>query len=455
MKSSREDLALVRLYLDSQATAEEIELLEQRMIKDQQLRKDFLSYARVDAALPYSSNIPEKKKVEILRFPYWPIWFSSAAILLLLFTLSFKSAIPGLQESPKQAIAHFEKLDDCRWMNPNEAVVKEGSLFVSDRIELSSGKANIRFRNGASMKIQGPSIVELKSENSVFLTMGKAHIVAETPESQGFSLTTPSSTFVDLGTAFTAAVAPDGLSRLDVTQGKVNLIIEEDHPQHLIEAGEAVFVEPGKRKVVTKIESGNESKDFIFPSIPPPSQDDYADASHGNAKVSVPKGTLRKLPGWEVNPLSLLDGKGQTEPDSPKESVFLERKGNAYGNLLIDLGQAIEIERVNSYSWHQHQKVKNHKNRAVQVFTLYGLGNQDLPDLNQPLIESGWNRIARVNSDRFFDVREDIDRPAQQACSIFASKGKIGYFRYLLVEVHGPTFFGEIDVFGSPTIPKK
>ena len=453
MKSSNEDLELVRLYLDSQATAEEVNLLEQKMRKDHQLRKDFLSYARVDAALPYASNIPEKQTGKTFRFPSWSIWSSVAAIIVFLFALDFKSATPALPESSKQAIAYFEKLENCRWMNRHETVDQGSSLFVSDRIELSSGKANVLFSNGAIISLEGPSIVEISSVNSVFLSLGRAQVVAETLESHGFSITTPSSTFVDLGTSFTATVAPDGLSHLNVTQGKVNLIIEEDHVRHLIEAGEAIFVEPGKHKVLTKIESGNESKDFIFPSIPPPSQDDYADASHGIAKVLVPKGSLRKLPGWEVNPMSLLDGKGQTIPDSPKESVFLEKKGGTFGNLLIDLGKDIAIDRVNSYSWHQHQKVKKHKNRAKQVFTLYGLQDQEVPDLNLPLIESGWKRIARVNSDRFFDVREDIDRPAQQACSIFASKGKIGDFRYLLVEVHGPTFFGEIDIFGNPVKP--
>jgi len=61
MKSSKEDLELVRLYLDSQASTDDIQLLEQKMQKDNQLRKDFLAYARLDAALPYSIT-PAKKE---------------------------------------------------------------------------------------------------------------------------------------------------------------------------------------------------------------------------------------------------------------------------------------------------------------------------------------------------------------------------------------------------------
>ena len=450
MKSSKEDLELVRLYLDSQASTDDIQLLEQKMQKDNQLRKDFLAYARLDAALPYSITPTKKEKKEASLIYNWPIWTSIAAILIFLFALNFKS-VDSVSEGPlKKAIAHFEQLDNCRWMNPGHEVVKGNSLFVNDRIELSSGTAHIHFNTGAIIMLTGPSIVELNSPNSAFLTLGRASVTADTKESQGFSIKTPSSTFVDLGTAFAACVGPDGLSRLNVTQGKVNLIVEQDHEHRLIQAGEAIFVEPGMRKYLTKIESGDESKSFIFPTIQPPSDHDYADASRGLASVSVGKGKILKQPNWEVNPMSLLDGKGQTEPDSPKESVFLERQDGTYGNLLIDLGKEIGIDKINSYSWHQHQKFKDHKNRAKQVFTLYGLKDKDLPDLNLPANKTGWDRIARVNSDRFFDVHEDIDRPAQQACSIFASKGQIGHYRYLLIEVHGPTFFGEIDVFGNP-----
>jgi len=455
MKSSSEELELIRLYLDSQATTEQIQLLEQKMLNDDQLRKDFLAYARVDAALPYTLNNKQNENLEINQksiFFHWSSWVSIAAVLVFLFTVNtglFNST--STSKKPNlQTIAQLGKLENCRWMDPNQHVSTGGTLQANDRIELSSGSADIHFKTGAIIQLNGPAIIELNTANSAFLTLGRAAVIADTEDSQGFSLKTPSSTFVDLGTAFTAAVAPDGLSRLDVTQGEVNLIAEHGHTPRLIKAGETMFVEPGKQKILTRMESGNESKSFIFPTIQPPSHNDYADASRGNAKVIVGKGILRKQSNWEVNPLSLLDGKGQSEPDSPQESVFLEKDNKGkFGNLLIDLGKAINIDKINSYSWHQHQLIKKANNRATQKFTIYGLGNEELPDLSIPLSNTGWKRIARVNSDSFFDVKDYIDRPAQQACSIFASKGKIGYFRYLLIEVHGPTFFGEIDVFGD------
>jgi hypothetical protein len=55
-----------------------------------------------------------------------------------------------------------------------------------------------------------------------------------------------------------------------------------------------------------------------------------------------------------------------------------------------------------------------------------------------------------VNTDESLHVEKRLDRPAQQACAISAESGDIGHFRYLLWEVRGGTFYGEIDVFSEP-----
>ena len=153
--------------------------------------------------------------------------------------------------------------------------------------------------------------------------MGTVDVVADSPESQGFIVRSPTSTFEDLGTAFSASVAPDGLSRLEVSDGEVNLIVEQDHKNQLLQDGQTMLVEPGERKILTRIESVDESKDFRFPHCAPSNQD-YADISQGFASASVGRGLLRSRPNWTVNPKSILDGSGQTSQDSPQESVFFE-----------------------------------------------------------------------------------------------------------------------------------
>jgi hypothetical protein len=448
MKSSEHDLELTRRYLDGDATREEVEQLEKRMFADPKLREDFLRYARIDGSLPGVVNDsgtlldyePVKKKPQ----RGWAI----AAVIALSFLLLAQLLNHPWTDKNRQEVARFGKIKNCRWTNQAEIPLSGDPVMEGQRIEISSGKVELLYHNGARMELTGPCIIKTISDKETFLTMGTVDVVADSAESQGFMVRSPTSTFEDLGTAFSASVAPDGLSRLEVSDGQVNLIVEHDHKHQLLGAGQTMLVEPGERKILTRIESGDESRDFRFPTIVPPSNQDYADILKGFASASVGRGLLRSRPNWTVNPNSILDGSGQTNQDSPRESVFFENDVKN-GSLLIDLGKAISIAKINSYSWHQHNSIPQHNDRAQQKFTLFGWPDQELPDLEVPATESGWVRIARVNSEHFFHVKQLDNRPSQQACSIFASKGEIGDYRYLLLEVNGPTFFGEIDVYQS------
>jgi hypothetical protein len=356
-----------------------------------------------------------------------------------------------------EIVARFTELEDCRWTLSETRVSPGDPIGKSQRIQLAAGSAQVEFGSGARMTIVAPTILELLSNNSALLMQGKVRLVAETPESKGFTLRTPNSTFVDIGTAFTARVEPDGLDHVKVTEGEVDVVLKEVKSPPRLRAGQAMHIEPGERRIMTRIEPGDGTPEFRFPTIAPPSSDDYADQAFGRAGISVVKGTLTKMnkknPG--ITPESLLlDGKGQRNQDDPRQSAFFERLRG--GNLLLDLGQAISITKVNTYSWHQDDKRPNNRNRALQYYTLYGCSEDQLPDASRgPGRNRSWKRIARVHTHVFFEEDQDGDgvmteRPAQQACSITAADGEIGRYRYLLWVTRGRTFYGEVDVFGEP-----
>lgn len=353
------------------------------------------------------------------------------------------------QSTDPQAIAEVTALTDAKWMTP--VGFREGDgLGNEQRLELQSGTVELVFASGVRMRLVGPTIVETLTVNRARLVMGEAHVLAETAESKGFILLTPTSQFVDIGTAFTANVAPDGLSRLEVLEGEVDVVLEGIADSPRLRSGESLYVEPGPRRVITRLESGDGTAGFGFPTIGPPSREDFADESRGRASVRVAQGQLRERPGPSASgPVSvLLDGVGQAKQDSPLESAFFEQ--GFLGQFLIDLGEPISIQTINCYSWHQHNKELRHRHRARQRFTLYGFAGSEPPDLELPPKEAGWTRIARVNSDQLFRVTDALDRPSQQVSSISSAEGNLGRYRYLLWAVKNPTFFGEFDVFGSP-----
>ena len=451
MKSSDEHMELIRLYLSGEAAKEDVTALESLMLEDDQLRADFLTYARVDAALPAmvgerpELTLFETKPSKVYR---WLLWAPAAALILISTMLGVMlmqekgenaQAADALATLPteSQVVARFGTLNDCQWINSSANIHSGDPITMGQRIELSTGNAEIIFSSGARLNLVGPSIIETRSNNSSFLP--------ESEEAKGFTLETPYSTFIDISTAFTATVSPDGLSRLEVSEGEVDAILEKGGKRTRFSAGQTLYVEPGKNKILTRIEPGDGSKAFRFATIEPPSNSDYADLSAGHATIS----TL-SLP---INPSgsadALLDGKGQSSQDAPKESAFFVRQPG-YKALLLDLGTDITITKINTYSWHQNEKVKEHRERAQQRYTLYGYAGDTLPDLTGLPDMSAWTRITRVNSDQFFKVNERLDRPAQQACSITAASGNLGRYRYLLWHTKGSTFFGEFDVYGAP-----
>ena len=264
-------------------------------------------------------------------------------------------------------------------MHQSEASVEGTPLRVGQRIELSEGQAKVLFDTGAELQLEGPSILEVKGPKRRLPYPGIGRGTSRVQGKPGiYSGNTPSSKFVDLGTAFSATVAPDGLSRLEVSQGKVNLVVEDDHDTHLLQKGEAIFVEPGSHKILTRIESGDGTEQFRFPTISsPPSKEDTADQSKGGARITVPQGKLRTPRSSTPNPSVLIDGRGQTKQDSPRESLFFEN--GRYGSLLMDLGRAVSIRKINSYSWHQHNRIEDHRVRAHQGYVLYGFAGESPP----------------------------------------------------------------------------
>ncbi|HEY2328702.1 MAG TPA: basic secretory protein-like protein, partial [Verrucomicrobiae bacterium] len=117
------------------------------------------------------------------------------------------------------------------------------------------------------------------------------------------------------------------------------------------------------------------------------------------------------------------------------------------GRIEVDLGRAVEIKQVNTYSWHP-------STRGPQVYRLYG-GEETADGFNASPGQAadpekcGWKLIAKV------DTRiKGVGGGGQYGVSISDSKGIIGKYRHLLFVIaptetdddFGNTFYSEIDV---------
>jgi len=454
---------LIERHLDGLASSEEARELSRRLKDDAAARRLYLRKATLHAALgavealPNDHRAPRNPPASPSR-PRPLAWAASIAGLTTISLLLWRFLITPGWEARAAPVATLREVGDARWVTPEARFAPGDTLRAGQTLELSAGSAAVEFASGARVTLMGPSIFELTSEKSGFLTLGQLKAEATTPASKGFTVRTRTARVVDIGTQFVAAAAPDGQSRIDVTDGEVDVLLDGSTTTHRLRTGEALSVEAGSAQVLVRIEPGDGTAAFRFPTIPPPSTEDFADRKRGEARISVVRGNLRTNVPIPSGPAELLlDGRGQSLPDSPAESVFFD--DDSPGTFMVDLGRPIAISRINTYSWHQNRSIEN-RARAVQKFALYGFRGDRPPDLSGDSSEQGWELLARVSSDELLRVAQATDRPAQQACSITGTRGTIGRYRYLLWEVQptlGPnlrslnnTLYSEFDVYGTP-----
>ncbi len=174
---------------------------------------------------------------------------------------------------------------------------------------------------------------------------------------------------------------------------------------------------PGEVRVTT--ESG-----FGFESVPPPATNDAATGAIFRTTVGE-----RDRNGGDLEVLH--DGKLPTTSDQPAANFFFAQ-GTDGGEISIDLGAAIEIARITTYSWHRGD-------RGPQVYSVFGA------DESSP---GEWTLLAAV------DTRP---KPGRHAVMIADPEGELGTYRHLRFAISrtqdndpfGNTFFSEIDVIDA------
>jgi len=154
-----------------------------------------------------------------------------------------------------------------------------------------------------------------------------------------------------------------------------------------------------------------------------------------------------ELDGNGADLTALNDGALPTEEDQPEKNLFFNA-GTGGGRVRFDLGSAIEISQVNTYSWHPDT-------RGPQVYKLWasdGLSARfnSAPKGKIDPLSCGWRLLAVVDT----RAKQGEAEGGQYGVSISDAGGLLGKYRYLLFDLYvaetaddyGNTFYSEIDV---------
>lgn len=124
----------------------------------------------------------------------------------------------------KEPVAVLVDQFNARWAADSQEMNPGLQLFSGQPLYLTQGIAKILFDYGAEVVIQGPAEVLLISPEKVALEYGRLY--ANVPrKATGFTVETPRSTVVDLGTEFGIKVDVTGTMDIHMFKGKANLVL--------------------------------------------------------------------------------------------------------------------------------------------------------------------------------------------------------------------------------------
>jgi hypothetical protein len=203
--------------------------LEERLRADAAGRRYFVRYCRLhtDLHLEVRARQVSERALRTIAEPggaaprrprvSLPVKLLAAAALVLLCVGAgwWLATRPGPAEP--QEVAWLVNAQNCQWAEDTEPA---GAMRAGTVLRVERGLAEIQFRGGARVVLEGPASLELLSANGARLLHGK--LSAKVPEpAVGFEVLSPRGKVVDLGTEFGVSVGDDGATDVRVFVGQV------------------------------------------------------------------------------------------------------------------------------------------------------------------------------------------------------------------------------------------
>lgn len=154
---------------------------------------------------------------------------------------------PSVAQTPSAPVAPDNRPDttfatlvqsiDATWEDDHSS--QSGDRLDAQTIRLQSGIVQVQFDSGVEVTLEGPAAYELQSIDRTKLAYGLLSATVP-PGAEGFRVDTPSAQVIDLGTAFGIELDRDGLSKVSVFDGEVEVVTDKDRQKRLLTEGQSV-----------------------------------------------------------------------------------------------------------------------------------------------------------------------------------------------------------------------
>lgn len=257
---------LAAALCDGEITPPEAARLEQLVRQSPEARRLLVQYVQLHGelywdlaagarpvAMPYAASAaraePETPRAPVLRaVPRSWIAAALAASLLVAvgwWAIALRNA--KVAESEDGAVvAQLGSVFEADWATGEGSMPENAAIRAGEKLELRSGLAEIVFRSGARVLLQGPATLDVEDPMAGFLHSGRLS-ASVPPEAIGFTLRTPDATVTDLGTEFGLIAQEGGVCEIHTFVGQVRVTSQAGDDRAIergLVAGQALRVSP-------------------------------------------------------------------------------------------------------------------------------------------------------------------------------------------------------------------
>ncbi|MEN6308251.1 MAG: FecR domain-containing protein [Anaerohalosphaeraceae bacterium] len=146
---------------------------------------------------------------------------------------------------PKTSAAVVTDLIAAQWADNSNPIQSGSVMYVAQRpYVLTEGLVEFQLNSGVEVVVESPARFSFQSENRIFADSGKFY-ARVSDRAIGFTIETPSSSMIDLGTEFGVEIHSNGDSEVYLYKGKVSLIAgrqDQSKSSQLLETSDARHV---------------------------------------------------------------------------------------------------------------------------------------------------------------------------------------------------------------------
>ena len=226
MVNDRGPLDRISRYAQGTLGEEETRNLETALRADANLRRDFLEYLNVDAALAECAALPEGDLVgppdardAERRFRPGPS-LAVAAIALLLVTAVIWVGRSVWIRSRTLAVEVLSA--DQVELEGRETVLRQGERLMVSRLQVKRGSLRVQLESGVALDFLGPVEGVFEGPGRFRLAHGGLNVDVGS-RGKGFTVATAAGDVVDLGTRFGVSVSQSGKADIAVFSGEVRV----------------------------------------------------------------------------------------------------------------------------------------------------------------------------------------------------------------------------------------